>query len=136
MLLSSVKLVLKDIRYLEYKHNISQFYLVAFQGGTIPSFDGILKVLDGINTVPRDAIIHKNAVGDDTMIQKTPPHSIPTNINSVMIHSVIQNILPSCLHVYAYNYVIPPSFIPLYIELPPSSITKYNLYRQVAYPYT
>ena len=47
------------------------------QCGTIPSLDGILEVLDGINTLENNAVIPKNAVGNDTKIQELPSTTCP-----------------------------------------------------------
>ena len=51
--------------------------LVMEQCGTIPSLDGILEVLDGINTLENNAVIPKNAVGNDTKIQELPSTTCP-----------------------------------------------------------
>ena len=51
--------------------------LLLIQCGTIPSLDGILEVLDGINTFQNNAKIPKNAVSNDNKIQELPSTTYP-----------------------------------------------------------
>ena len=56
------------------------------QCGTIPSFEGILEVLEGINILQNDAVIRKNAVSDNTIIQKVPLSTWPLYKKHLYLH--------------------------------------------------
>ena len=57
-----------------------------FQCGTIPSFEGILEVLEGINILQNDAVIRKNAVSDNTIMQKVPLSTWPLYQKHLYLH--------------------------------------------------